>query len=400
MSIKKLTLASLILIGLTACGSSGSGSGSNHKSPEQKITEQKQQLKDKADTAKVEAERLKKQAEKAKEKAESLAKEAEKAKTEAERLAQEKAEKAKAEAERLAKEAEKAKMEAERLAKEKVEKAKTEAERLAQEKAEKAKAEAERLAKEAEKAKMEAERLAKEEAEKAKTEAERLAQEKAEKAKAEAERLAKEAEKAKAEAERLAKEKAEKEKSEEQKIIDAKGGVDNKQIGLSEIPVIKEDGGKKETYGSLYNQKYSVVKAQIVKTGDDLSNVNSIVEVKGLNTEKLPSEGKATYNGKAFDAHGDEGIYAGNLTYEVNFSERTGSGQIINTLDGTIDLDKGNIDKGLISSTAHHRKGEHTQSGRYEVQFFGPNAEEIGGKVDIQDDGRTHSFGISGTKAN
>lgn len=315
MSIKKLTLASLILIGLTACGSSGSGSGSNHKSPEQKITEQKQELKDKADAAKVEAQRLKKQAEKAKEKAESLAKEAEKAKTEAERLAQEKAEKAKAEAERLAKEAEKAK----------------------------------------------------------------------------------------AEAERLAKEKAEKEKSEEQKIIDAKGGVDNKQIGLSEIPVIKEDGGKKETYGSLYNQKYSVVKAQIVKTGDDLSNVNSIVEVKGLNTEKLPSEGKATYNGTAFDAHEDKGVYAGNLTYDVNFAERKGSGKITNaSLDNYINLNEGTIDstKGTISAVADYHKDNIVQNGVYEVQFFGPNAEEIGGKVDIQDDGRTHSFGISGTKAN
>lgn len=316
MSIKKLTLASLILIGLTACGSSGSGSGSNHKSPEQKITEQKQELKDKADAAKVEAQRLKKQAEKAKEKAESLAKEAEKAKTEAERLAQEKAEKAKAEAERLAKEAEKAK----------------------------------------------------------------------------------------AEAERLAKEKAEKEKSEEQKIIDAKGGVDNKPIGLSEIPVIKEDGGKKETYGSLYNQKYSVVKAQKVRTGENLSNMNSSVEVKGLKTteEQLPKEGSAVYNGKIFSPEGIQGPSGGDLVYNVNFTNRIGSGKVDNMQGTHIELKQGNINNGTIVSTAErYNNGSLITNGEYQVEFFGPKAEEIGGKIEFKDDiGTTEKFGISGAKAN
>ncbi|EPY99757.1 TPA: hypothetical protein PWY45_000264 [Mannheimia haemolytica] len=112
MSIKKLTLATLILVGLTACGSSGSGSSSNKADLDKsKITVPKD-IKDKADKAKKEAEerlekakkeeeRLAKEAKKAKEDAERLAKEAEKAKGEAQRLAKEKAEKAKAEAIKL-----------------------------------------------------------------------------------------------------------------------------------------------------------------------------------------------------------------------------------------------------------------------------------------------------------
>ncbi|QIM67286.1 hypothetical protein A4G16_07850 [Mannheimia granulomatis] len=353
MFMKKITLATLILFSLTAC--SGSGGSSNAKSPNQKITEQKQGLKDKAD----------------------------KAKTDAERLVKEKAEKAKAEAERLAKEAEKAKKEAERLAKEK---------------SEKAKAEAERLAKEAEKKKAEAERLAKE-AEKAKAEAERLAKEKAEKAKSEAERLAKEAEKKKAEAERLAKEKAEKAKEEEaKKIIDAKG-IDDKVPGLKLLPSTEEDGGKRQTYGNLYNQNYSVVKVQMVRSGDKLENLNQTVEVRGLKTDKLPTEGRATYKGKAFDAHGDAGLNGGSLTYDVDFSNRKGSGKVENEYGGHISLEQGNIENGGISSTAHrHHKDNSIESGSYNIEFFGPKAEEIGGKIEINGNGGTDRFGISGTR--
>ncbi|QLB14008.1 hypothetical protein A6B39_00360 [Mannheimia granulomatis] len=361
MFIKKITLASLILFSLTAC--SGSGGGSNAKSPNQKITEQKQGLKDKAD----------------------------KAKTDAERLAKEKAEKAKAEAERLAKEAEKAKAEAERLAKEK---------------SEKAKAEAERLAKEAEKKKAEAERLAKE-AEKAKAEAERLAKEKAEKAKSEAERLAKEAEKAKAEAERLAKEKAEKAKAEEtQKIIDAKG-VDDKNYGPRKLeesvkPNTNNNGGVR-TYGYLYNQPYSVVTARMTTTlGNESPKLESTVEVKGLKTaeEQLPKEGNAVYKGKAFDAHGTTGISGGDLVYNVNFSDRTGSGRV-DMQSGHIELKQGKIENSSISSEAsrHHNNSE-IGKGTYKVEFFGPKAEEIGGKIDIKgnEDGVSGSLGISGAK--
>ncbi|HHW7522607.1 TPA: factor H binding protein domain-containing protein [Mannheimia haemolytica] len=339
MSIKKLTLATLILVGLTACGSSGSGSSSNNaNSNKPKIVTPK----DKVDQAK------------------------DKAKTEADRLAKD-SEKAKAEAERLAKDAEKAKGEAQRLAKEK---------------AEKAKAEAERVTKEAEKAKTEAERLAKE----------------AEKAKAEAERVAKEAERAKQD-------------EEAKKIVESKG-IDDKEIGLKALPSTeKEEGGKlinSDAY--LYNQAYSVVtaKMEVIRSGNgpEGAQFNPTVEVKGLKTtaEQLPKEGSATYKGKAFNAYGGNGLNGGDLVYHVNFNERSGLGKVENMQGGYIDLEKGNISNSSISANAT-RYHDNTEIGKgtYKVEFFGPKAEEIGGKVDINGTAegvRAESFGISGTKAN
>ncbi|GAB1672103.1 factor H binding protein domain-containing protein [Mannheimia haemolytica] len=376
MSIKKLTLATLILVGLTACGSSGSGSSSNNaNSNKPKIVTPKDKVDQAKDKAKTEAERL------AKEKAE-------KAKTEADRLAKD-SEKAKAEAERLAKDAEKAKGEAQRLAKEKAEKAKAEAERVTKE-AEKAKTEAERLAKEAEKAKAEAERVAKE--------VERLAKEKAEKAKLEAERVAKEAERAKQD-------------EEAKKIVEAKG-IDDKEIGLKALPSTeKEEGGKlinSDAY--LYNQAYSVVtaKMEVIRSGNgpEGAQFNPTVEVKGLKTtaEQLPKEGSATYKGKAFNAYGGNGLNGGDLVYHVNFNERSGLGKVENMQGGYIDLEKGNISNSSISANAT-RYHDNTEIGKgtYKVEFFGPKAEEIGGKVDINGTAegvRAESFGISGTKAN
>ncbi|WP_425331222.1 factor H binding protein domain-containing protein [Mannheimia haemolytica] len=325
MSIKKLTLATLILVGLTACGSSGSGSSSNNaNSNKPKIVTPK----DKVDQAK------------------------DKAKTEADRLAKD-SEKAKAEAERLAKDAEKAKGEAQRLAKEKAEKAKAEAERLAKE-AEKAKAEAERVAKEAERAKQD---------------------------------------------------------EEAKKIVEAKG-IDDKEIGLKALPSTeKEEGGKlinSDAY--LYNQAYSVVtaKMEVIRSGNgpEGAQFNPTVEVKGLKTtaEQLPKEGSATYKGKAFNAYGGNGLNGGDLVYHVNFNERSGLGKVENMQGGYIDLEKGNISNSSISANAT-RYHDNTEIGKgtYKVEFFGPKAEEIGGKVDINGTAegvRAESFGISGTKAN
>ncbi|MCB4227673.1 transferrin-binding protein-like solute binding protein [Mannheimia haemolytica] len=325
MSIKKLTLATLILVGLTACGSSGSGSSSNNaNSNKPKIVTPK----DKVDQAK------------------------DKAKTEADRLAKD-SEKAKAEAERLAKDAEKAKGEAQRLAKEKAEKAKAEAERVTKE-AEKAKTEAERLAKEAERAKQD---------------------------------------------------------EEAKKIVESKG-IDDKEIGLKALPSTeKEEGGKlinSDAY--LYNQAYSVVtaKMEVIRSGNgpEGAQFNPTVEVKGLKTtaEQLPKEGSATYKGKAFNAYGGNGLNGGDLVYHVNFNERSGLGKVENMQGGYIDLEKGNISNSSISANAT-RYHDNTEIGKgtYKVEFFGPKAEEIGGKVDINGTAegvRAESFGISGTKAN
>ncbi|MCT8763489.1 colicin transporter [Glaesserella parasuis] len=446
MSLKKVTLASLILLGLTACGSSGGGSSDSTVNQNTSQTAEQQAQADKLAAEKAEKERLAKEAERL------AAEQAEKerlAKEEAERLAAEQAEKerlAKEEAERLAAEqAEKerlAKEEAERLAAEQAEKerlAKEEAERLAAEQAEK-----ERLAKE------EAERLAAEQAEKERLakEAERLAAEQAEK-----ERLAKEAERlaaeqaekdrlAKEEAERLAaEEKARQEKlaslvaiakeagltdsqamqvaknnmtsSEDQfiqaietfKIDSAKGFSSNTyRQGFNHLnysasssasnrcvnSVCTSWSGTTTTGKTLYNQKYSVVsgdysarQGRLNGSWIDESSFSNI-QIKGLKTQEnaVPNEGSAIYLGKAF-----KGQTAGELTYNVNFATRIGSGSISGLPVGQVTLGEANINGTALSGKAN-------SNGNYRLEFFGPNAEEIGGKMSL--DG--NNYGLAGTR--
>ncbi|TCT12314.1 lipoprotein GNA1870-like protein [Bibersteinia trehalosi] len=474
MSIRKTTLASLILLGLTACSSGGSGGSSNNvaKPNTQPQTTQQQTDKAAAEKAakdKAEAERL--AAEKAaKEKAEAerlAAEKAAKEKAEAERLAAEKVAKEKAEAERLAAEkAAKEKAEAERLAAEKAAKEKAEAERLAAEKAAKEKAEAERLAAEkAAKEKAEAERLAAEKAakEKAEAERERLAAEKAAKEKAEAERLAAEkAAKEKAEAERLAAEKAEQErqaKVAQLKPIAAEAGLDeetaesladqNSSKTPDEFKKITEDyklqldiaqakgisngthpvGLITNTKGSssvstsnaltranrihkvVYNQPYSVVIADYSgnvaynnQTGQIISdNRASSIQVRGLKTteEAIPNEGRATYVGKAFNGtikseydwntrESTESIIEGKTTYNVDFNTRTGSGKITGLGDDVI-LAQGEISGTGITSSAR----QSYRTGNYNLDFYGKEAQEIGGKVTLEG---KDTIGFGGTR--
>lgn len=172
--------------------------------------------------------------------------------------------------------------------------------------------------------------------------AEKAAKDKAAKEKAEAERLA--AEKAeKVEAERLAAEKA--------AIIKAKG-IDDENYGIrfNDFKETAEGKIKVRTQSYLYNQPYSVVTAQEVErkgweNGKYIDKSDKTITVKGLKTEKLPTEGKATYEGKAFNYHGDTGHSGGFLTYNVDFTNRTGSGRVEGDWGMYILLDKGSIEK-------------------------------------------------------
>lgn len=137
--------------------------------------------------------------------------------------------------------------------------------------------------------------------------AEKAAKDKAAKEKAEAERLAAEkAAKEKAEAERLAAEK----EVDPIAIIKAKG-IDDTNYGLKLGNSKETIEGKVtvRTQSYLYNQPYSVVTAQAVQrngweNGNYIDKVDGTVTVKGLKTEKLPTEGTATYSGKAFNHDG------------------------------------------------------------------------------------------------
>ncbi|MDO9795898.1 factor H binding family protein [Glaesserella parasuis] len=388
MSLKKVTLASLILLGLTACGSSGGGSSDSTVNQNTSQTAEQQAQADKLAAEKAEKERL------AKKEAERLAAEqAEKerlAKEEAERLAAEQAEK-----ERLAKE------EAERLAAEQAEKerlAKEEAERLAAEQAEK-----ERLAKE------EAERLAAEQAEKdrlAKEEAERLAaEEKARQEKlASLVAIAKEAGLTDSQAMQVAKNNMT--SSEDQfiqaietfKIDSAKGfSEDAYQQGFNHLNYSSSSSASNSCVNSVCTSwsgttttKYSVVSGdysarQGLLNGSWIDESSfSNIQVKGLKTQKdaIPNEGAATYSGKAF-----EGKTAGDLTYNVDFATRVGSGSVSGLPVGQVTLGEAKINGTALSGKAN-------SNGNYRLEFFGPNAEEIGGKMSL--DG--NNYGLAGTR--
>ena len=116
---------------------------------------------------------------------------------------------------------------------------------------------------------------------------------------------------------------------------------------------------------------------------------NSSIVINGLKTDSqaIPSIGSATYTGKAFngtylrtydwDSHeSKESIKEGLLSYIIDFSKRTGSGEITG-LGDTIKLHSGIIQDSNISASAE----QGYKTGNYSLGFFGKNAEEVAGKV-------------------
>ncbi|MEG9488259.1 factor H binding protein domain-containing protein [Mannheimia indoligenes] len=101
-----------------------------------------------------------------------------------------------------------------------------------------------------------------------------------------------------------------------------------------------------------------------------------IQSINGTKTESLPSAGEATYIGKGFNSDN-----IGLLNYKVNFAEKTGVGslsQFNNTAIPTIQLEKGNIVDGMIKANASASGGI---SGKYELGFYGENAQAIAGEA-------------------
>lgn len=195
-------------------------------------------------------------------------------------------------------------------------------------------------------------------------------------------------------------------------------------------PVIENDReiAKKTitAYSDIYNQKYSVITGKYNKTVEPYTDTeyyyegdaqdpssyktrtvtkirtNEIYTVydgsnpaqtNGFKTpiDKFPSEGKATYTGVAFDSKKQ-----GELSYTVNFADRKGSGKITG-LDhiGNITLQEAEI----YNSASHNGirvtgnaiaeawVDQGGVNGEYAANFFGPNAEEIAGKVSLGSQG-------------
>jgi len=165
------------------------------------------------------------------------------------------------------------------------------------------------------------------------------------------------------------------------------------------------------THSVVYNQNYSVVLGNYEgaitynnSTGSIISdNRNSTINVKGLMTalDAIPQLGTATYSGKAFNGtyqrnfdwntyQTSESIKEGKLIYNVDFTNRNGSGSITG-LGNDIDLKQGAISGTGISAIAQ----QGYKNGNYLLDFYGKNAEEIAGKVVF--DGKD-TVGFGGTR--
>ena len=97
--------------------------------------------------------------------------------------------------------------------------------------------------------------------------------------------------------------------------------------------------------------------------------------------EQLPSSGRATYRGAAFDR-----VNEGTLTYHVDFAARTGEGQIdgLPRYDGTITLHRAGFqthDDGAIGVKKGAADTRYKGSLTYYTKFAGAGAEELTGHV-------------------
>ena len=180
------------------------------------------------------------------------------------------------------------------------------------------------------------------------------------------------------------------------KII-AEGFTSKDDLNTTQEPTISDgfETGKKEVtkYSDLYNQKYSIVTGNYINDGGietykikDPVFWESKDSYRGIETKtnNFPTEGRATYQGVAFDAKAQ-----GQLNYTVDFAQRTGSG-IITGLNhiGNITLENGKIlklsDKDAIGVQGKARANDWTGvGGKYLAQFFGPKGEEIAGKATL-----------------
>ena len=113
---------------------------------------------------------------------------------------------------------------------------------------------------------------------------------------------------------------------------------------------------------------------------DDTGRVVSS-DIYGVSTaaNQIPTSGKATYTGTAFDRN-----ERGTLIYDVNFAERRGDGRIEGiSRYGMITLNNANITNidGEIGVTGS-AQNLYRQPLRYEAIFHGYNAEELTGTVE------------------
>lgn len=196
----------------------------------------------------------------------------------------------------------------------------------------------------------------------------------------------------------------------------ALGFLAKEDLTVKKSPIVENDRETDKfttttTYSDIYNQKYSVITGKFEQVDREAKEARyepnstifthyedvvhttkryNVSDPQGFTTavDKFPSEGKATYTGVAFDSQKH-----GKLSYTVNFTDKKGSGKITG-LDhfGNITLQEADIYKS-VSNNDMRVKGnaiaeawvdEGGVTGEYTAIFFGPNAEEVAGKMSLE----------------
>ena len=179
----------------------------------------------------------------------------------------------------------------------------------------------------------------------------------------------------------------------------------------------------------FYKQDYSVVVGNTQKAAPNRSFVKDVVGVYTAESV-LPSTGSYTYNGEVFNhikEHVIDGTNqtvsnSGTLTYTVKLDERTGSGSFAGVtgkrggvyagefdLSGTLhtaDIEvKGGVlgahggDVTLVTSNPHLAGELAGAEAKYDMGVFGPNAEEVAGRIyGVSDYSGLGGFGLAGKR--
>ena len=186
----------------------------------------------------------------------------------------------------------------------------------------------------------------------------------------------------------------------------------NFQNRLSDFTYVLKQSGRNVESGQLgvYKRAYSAVVGATVQdrynpnTGAHASSPNPNFSIRSIQGDltpesRLPTSGSIRYQGHAFsglDDRGPNGHLNSRLDYTVDFGNRTGSGSITGlSRFGNIELATGRLDRSrsaLEGTAISQQRGR----GHYELNIFGPNADEIAGKATGFTGG--HEVGFSGSK--
>lgn len=147
----------------------------------------------------------------------------------------------------------------------------------------------------------------------------------------------------------------------------------------------------------LFKQEYSSIigfhnkNVTTVVNGDqETKPVNRRIDFlgRGTPTENLPTTGKFNYSGSG-KVRTKDGVRDDKFSYNVDFGAKTGSGSL-----GNITLSEGkikavkhddDIGDGLTTQVIFGKATDGSLNGEYGLGFYGPNADEIAGSVELGD---------------